>query len=475
MPIASQPRTSHAAFTHDALESLGSDWSRIAGARPGGFPAKVYLPESTADVVAAVREAAQLGQQLTIRAQGHSSNDLVVSDRGAMLWTERLDGIGELDEAAMTVTVQAGAKLGRVDAALAAAGCGLPVMPDHPDLSAGGYASVGGLSPASHRHGLFADTIAALEYVDWSGRLVRCSRETDALAMRRVLTGAGRHGVIATLTCDVVRIDKAGTLLRNERRTYRDFASFARACTEFAADPGEALYSRAVWLDTSKPGGGRGLRIGQLSAYRAAGAGRLGRTRNDVAYGLLHRLGRSYRGRSPRTAAAMKAVGSLFGMVRTPRYATVANVEAFTDKVIDHTVGDPARTLVAVAPVATLEALFHGVNDACVELREREHCFTFVSMHAKAIRSPYLGGGDPDARFGEIMLVLGLDRERMHDGLLAELVARVDALCIEHGAVRFLHTSTGDDPRVDPNTPHALAAAASEIAVSGSAPAPLSL
>jgi hypothetical protein len=96
-------------------------------------------------------------------------------------------------------------------------------------------------------------------------------------------------------------------------------------------------------------------------------------------------------------------------------------------------------------------------------------------MHAKAIRSPYLGGGDPGARFGEIMLVLGLDRERMHDGLLAELVERVDALCIEHGAVRFLHTSSGDDPRVDPNTPHALAAAASEIAVSGGAPAPLSL
>jgi FAD binding domain len=450
-------RTSHIAFAHDALESLGSDWSRIAGARPGGFPAKVYLPETTADVVAAVREAALLGQRLTIRAQGHSSNDLVTSDRGALLWTERLDGIGPLDEEAMTVTVQAGAKLGRVDAALAEAGCGLPVMPDHPDLSAGGYASVGGLSPASHRHGLFVDTIAALEYVDWTGRLIRCSRERDPLAMRRVLTGAGRHGVIATLTCDVERIDKTRTLLRNDRGTYRDFAGFARACTEFAADPGDALYSRAVWLDTGK------LRIGQLSAYRVAGATRLGRARNDVAYGLLHRLGRSYGGRSPRTAAAMKAVGSLFGMVRTPRYATVANVEAFTDKVIDHTVGDPARTLVAVAPVATLEALFHGIDDACVELREREGCFTFVSMHAKAIRSPYLGGGDPDARFGEIMLVLGLDRERMHDGLLAGLVARVDALCLEHGAVRLLHTSTGYDPRVDPNTPHALAAEAQEI------------
>lgn len=466
-------RTSHIAFTHDALESLGSDWSRVAGARPSTLPAKVYLPETTEDVVAAVSEAASLGQPLTIRAQGHSSNGLVTSERGAMLWTERLDGIGPLDEDAMTVTVQAGAKLGRVDAALAEAGCGLPVMPDHPDLSAGGYASVGGLSPASHRHGLFVDTIAAVEYVDWSGRLVRCGRDHDPLAMRRVLTGAGRHGVIATLTCDVVRIDKAGTLLRNDRSTYRDFASFARALTEFAADPGDALYSRAVWLDTTKPGGGRGLRIGQLSAYRDAGATRLGRARNDAAYGLLHKLGRSYGGRSPRTAATMKAVGSLFGMVRTPRYATVANVEAFTDKVIDHTVGDPARTLVAVAPVATLEALFHGVNDACVELREREGCFTFVSMHAKAIRSPYLGDGDPDARFGEIMLVLGLDRERMHDALLVELVTRVDALCIEHGAVRFLHTVTGDDPRVDPNTPHALAAEVRDIAVSGGAPAAL--
>jgi hypothetical protein len=73
------------------------------------------------------------------------------------------------------------------------------------------------------------------------------------------------------------------------------------------------------------------------------------------------------------------------------------------------------------------------------------------------------------------MLVLGLDRDRMQDGLLAELVARVDALCVACGAVRFLHTSTGDDPRVDPNTPHALAAAARDIAVSGRGPAALFL
>jgi FAD/FMN-containing dehydrogenase len=186
-----QTRTSHARFSHDSIASLGYDWSRIRGnAGPGRYPRAIYLPETTADVAAAVQESVLLERPLRIRGSGHSSNDLVVSDRGALLCTERLSSIGRLDAARGTITVQSGVTVGALEQHLGERGFGLPVAPDHPDITVGGYASAGGLGPASHRFGLFADTIAAAEYVDWSGRVTRVGRDGDAAALRRLLGGS---------------------------------------------------------------------------------------------------------------------------------------------------------------------------------------------------------------------------------------------------------------------------------------------
>jgi hypothetical protein len=444
-----RPRTSHAQFSHDSLASLGYDWARIGGVDgPGRYPRALYLPETTADVAAAVQESVLLQRPLRIRGKGHSSNDLVVSDRGALLCTERLSAIGRLDAADGTITVQSGVTVGALEEHLAARGFGLPVAPDHPDITVGGYASAGGLGPASHRFGMFADTVAAAEYVDWSGRITRVTRADDPTALRRLLGGVGRHGVITELICDVIAIDKRGTILRNDRRVTSDFASFARMCTRFAADPEDARYARGVWLDA----GERKPRVGQLSIYRDAPSGRRGRARNAVSYGALHRMGSLCSALPPGPAAAVKAAGSLAGMIASPRYASVRNIELFTDAIVDHTVGDPARTLVAVAPVETLEAAFHDLYERCVELRSRERCVTFISLHFKGIRSAYLAGGSEPRRYGELMLILGVDPARMTEALLHELVADVDRLCLEHDAFRLLHTKTGADPRVDPNS-----------------------
>jgi hypothetical protein len=442
-----ETRTSHARFSHDSIASLGYDWSRIRGVGPGRYPRAIYLPETTADVAAAVQESVLLDRPLRIRGSGHSSNDLVVSDRGGLLCTERLSSIGRLDVEGGTITVQSGVTVGALEQHLGERGFGLPVAPDHPDITVGGYASAGGLGPASHRFGLFADTIAAAEYVDWSGRVTRVSRDGDPAALRRLLGGVGRHGVITELDCDVIAIDKRAAVLRSDRRVTRDFAEFARICTGFAADPQDVRYARGVWLDA----GERKPRIGQLSRYRDTPEGRVARARNAVAYGALHRVGRLCSALPPGPAGAVKAAGSLAGMIGSPRYASVRNIELFTDAVIDHTVGDPALTLVAVAPVATLEAAFHATYERCVELRARERCVTFISIHFKGIDSAYLAGGSEPRRYGELMLILGVDPARLTEPLLDDLVGDIDAICVEHDAFRLLHTKTGTDPRVDPN------------------------
>ena len=188
--------TSHETFSHGDLDSLGYDWGRIADPHVAPrHPLKVYLPETTDEVVAVVREAKLLDQRLIVRSKGHSSNDLVLGDRSRpVLCTEHLNRVLEVTRDGTTVNVQAGAVLAEVDRYLWRLAYGLPVIGDHNHITAGGFASVGGVSPASHRYGMFVDNVAALEYVDWNGRLVSCSPEQDSDRFYRVLAGTGQDG-----------------------------------------------------------------------------------------------------------------------------------------------------------------------------------------------------------------------------------------------------------------------------------------
>ena len=63
--------------SHDAIASLGYDWSRVADPRAEPrFPFAVYWPQTTEDVVRVVREAADVGDRLLVRGNAHSSNGL---------------------------------------------------------------------------------------------------------------------------------------------------------------------------------------------------------------------------------------------------------------------------------------------------------------------------------------------------------------------------------------------------------------
>ncbi len=455
-PAWKQRITSHETFAHDSIDSLGYDWARISdpGIAPR-FPRKVYLPRTTEDVVRAVRESRQLGEELVIRSKGHSSNDLVVSDGGAVLLTEKLDGILDIDETAMTATVQAGAVSALIDAELATRGLGLPIIGDHNEITVGGFASVGGISPASHRFGLFVDTVQRLEYVTWDGEVVTCSRTDDAGDFHRVLTGLGRYGVITTITVRIMRVDKHGTVLRNRQRHYRDVEAFIEASAAQLRDPGSAQFQRGVWVDV--PAGG-GLGLGQFSAYHAVPESPVARARESVAYNALHGLG-YVSGRLPaRLDRALKYVG-LAGVMFSPAYASIKNIETFTDKVLDATVGDPSRMWIVLVPLSAYEPVFRGGYELMRDVRRDHGCFTTITAYVKNIRSPYLAQGRDDDAFCELTYVTGMSPEGMADDTVEELATRLDDLTIAHGAFRYMHTRTSRDPvrreQVDPNSHYA--------------------
>jgi FAD/FMN-containing dehydrogenase len=450
---------SHEAFTHDSLDSLGYDWSRVADpAVSPRFPLKIYLPRTTEDVVRVLKEAKQLGETLVVRSKGHSSNDLVLAEGGAVLVTEKLFGSIALDEAAMTVTVQGGQISAELDEWLAARGLGLPIIGDHNHITVGGFASVGGISAASHRHGLFVDNVVALELVDWDGNVHPCSRTERPELFHAVLLGLGRLGVIATLTLEVMQAEKYTTYWQNDQEHFRSLEAFLGATEPLVKEPPEdANMMRGLYADLPLHGGKR-FGLGQLSIYRDTDASTYTRTRNAMAYGPLHRIG-WLAGRLPREVDKALKMAGFASVLFSPKYATVKNVESFSDKVLDATVGEPTRYLVALPPVDQYAALSRRLFELLVGYRERHQCLTFVALYVKGIRSAYLGHGDADARFCEVLFDVGIDPEKMTDDVLDALVEEFDDICVEHGSWRYMHSRTTQDPEkrraVDPNTYYA--------------------
>lgn len=446
--------SSHDSFTHDSIDSLGYDWERIANPQIAPkHPLKVYLPQTTEEIIQVVRDAHELGERLVVRSKGHSSNNLVLADRGSIVVTEKLNAILDFDEAQGRVTVQAGAVSAEIDDYLAERGYGLPVIGDHAHITVGGFASVGGISPASHRFGMFVDNVLELEYVDWEGELHRCSRSSNAERFHRVLAGLGREGILATLTLRVIPIDKYGVIWRNERSLYSSVDRFIEGSARYISDPADVMMERGLWCDF--PGrGGRGIGFGQFSAYKETPQSIYKRMRNTVEYGYLHGQG-YFAGRLPARIDRYLKYVSFGGVLLSPRYASIKNIEMFTDKMLDSSVGDPTRMLILLGPIDRYETLFRTLLDLFLEYRQEHKCFTFVSVYVKCITSDYLAHGRDEKAFCELMFYFGINPKHMSDPLFDSLVDRFDAVCEREGAFRYMHSKTVTDPerlqRLDPN------------------------
>lgn len=449
--------TSHEGVVHDSLIGLGYDWEQIGdpGIRPR-YPFKIYLPQTTDEVIAAINETRLLGQHLVIRSKGHSSNDLVLNEAGSVLCTAMLNKILHVDEEALSVTVQAGAITAELDEHLLERGYGLPVLGDHNDITAGGFASVGGISPTSIRYGMFVDNVLEFQYVTLDGQLVCCSREENAADFYRLLGGTGQFGVLVELTVRIIRGDKYRTILRNRIRHYLKADKFIADTQRYLDDFAETLMGRGAWFDL--PVGSGHLRIGQFSAYVETRQSGYKRLRNKLVYGYLHKIGK-WAGRVPKPVEMLLKALALAGLVFSPRYASIKNVESFTDRITDSTVGDPTRWFILLTPAESYAILFRKLYELALNYRTRYQCFTLVSLYVKGIKSEYLSADEPNRHFSELTLYVGVNLKHMNEKILADLVSQIDDLCIKHGAYRYMHTKTVKDSErrslIDPNTIYA--------------------
>ncbi|WP_327328519.1 FAD-binding protein [Streptomyces sp. NBC_01210] len=177
-----------------------STWRNWAG-NVTARPVREVSPASAQELADAVRKAAEDGLKVKAVGTGHSFTAAAATD-GVLIRPDLLTGIREIDRTAMTVTVEAGTPLKRLNAALAREGLSLTNMGDIMDQTVAGATSTG-THGTGRESASIAAQIKALELVTADGSLLTCSEKENPEVFAAARIGLGALGVVAAITFSV--------------------------------------------------------------------------------------------------------------------------------------------------------------------------------------------------------------------------------------------------------------------------------
>lgn len=170
------------------------NWGGNIAVRPG----REVTPASVEELAAAIRRAAEDGLPVKAVGSGHSFTSIAATD-GVLIRPQLLTGIRNVDRDAMTVTVEAGTPLKRLNMALAREGLSLANMGDIMAQTVSGATSTGthgtGRDSAS-----IAAQIKALELVTADGSVLTCSEKENPEVFAAARIGLGALGVVTAIT-----------------------------------------------------------------------------------------------------------------------------------------------------------------------------------------------------------------------------------------------------------------------------------
>ncbi|MGW2490363.1 D-arabinono-1,4-lactone oxidase [Streptomyces sp. NPDC001606] len=161
-------------------------------------PARQVAPASVADLAAAVRRAREDGLKVKAVGTGHSFTSIAATD-GVLIRPQLLTGIRTIDRASMTVTVEAGTPLKRLNAALAREGLSLTNMGDIMEQTVAGATSTG-THGTGRESGSIAAQIKGLELVTADGSVLTCSEKENPEVFAAARTGLGALGIVTAIT-----------------------------------------------------------------------------------------------------------------------------------------------------------------------------------------------------------------------------------------------------------------------------------
>ena len=159
-------------------------------------PAAIALPESVADVAAAVGFARRHGLRVATQGTGHNAAPLGPLGDTVLVKTHRMRQV-RIDPDARTARAQAGAVW--ADVVGPAAGHGLAALAgSSPDVGVVGYTLGGGMGWLGRAYGLSASNVESFEAVTADGRLVRADACTEP-DLFWALRGGGSFAVVTAV------------------------------------------------------------------------------------------------------------------------------------------------------------------------------------------------------------------------------------------------------------------------------------
>ncbi|QNP65719.1 D-arabinono-1,4-lactone oxidase [Streptomyces genisteinicus] len=174
-----------------------STWRNWAGT-VSVTPVREARPASVAELAEEVRRAAEDGLRVKTVGTGHSFTAVAATD-GVLIRPDLLTGIRSVDRSAMTVTVESGTPLKRLNEALAREGLSLTNMGDIMEQTVAGATSTG-----THGTGRESASIAAqirgLELVTAGGEVLTCSEKENPEVFAAARIGLGALGVVSAIT-----------------------------------------------------------------------------------------------------------------------------------------------------------------------------------------------------------------------------------------------------------------------------------
>ncbi|MFD7134281.1 D-arabinono-1,4-lactone oxidase [Streptomyces sp. NPDC059894] len=170
------------------------NWGGTVSARP----AREVAPASVGELAEAVRRAAEDGLKVKAVGTGHSFTSIAATD-GVLIRPHLLTGIRDVDRENMTVTVEAGTPLRRLNLALAREGLSLTNMGDIMEQTVSGAISTG-THGTGRESGSIAAQITALELVTADGSVLTCSKDRHPEIFAAARIGLGALGIVTAIT-----------------------------------------------------------------------------------------------------------------------------------------------------------------------------------------------------------------------------------------------------------------------------------
>ncbi|MGI5480187.1 D-arabinono-1,4-lactone oxidase [Streptomyces lavendofoliae] len=210
------------------------NWAGTVTARP----VREARPASVRELADTVRSAAREGLRVKTVGTGHSFTSIAATD-GVLVRPDLLTGIRRIDRREMTVTVESGTPLKRLNVALAREGLSLTNMGDIMEQTVAGAVSTG-----THGTGRDSASVAAqireLELVTADGRVLTCSEKENPEVFAAARVGLGALGVVSALT---FAVEPVFLLTAREEPM-----SFDRVTSEFDALHAENEHFEFYWF-----------------------------------------------------------------------------------------------------------------------------------------------------------------------------------------------------------------------------------